>query len=120
MTGASGATGALADLACAWTSLKLADRNMMAAPEKALREAITALEDLGDYACPTPARVLVAARSLARQWVLSDSVTREGPLFGAVDAVIHAAMAYLGGDQGRPIGQVIQLKGHHRAAGGAA
>lgn len=118
--GIGGAAEALVDLACAWTSLKLADRNMLAGPEAALRKAVDALEDVGDYSGPVPPRVITAARSLARQWILSDGEARAGKLAIAVAASIDAAMAYLGGNEGAPIGQVIPITGHQRAVGDAA
>lgn len=120
MTVVSGARNALVDLACAWTKLKLADRNMLAKPEADFRKAVEGLEDLGDYSGPIPSRVLTAARSLARQWVLSDRETRAGVLSSAVDVTIRTAMAYVGGEETAPIGRVIPLTGHQRAAGDAA
>jgi hypothetical protein len=110
------ATILLAELAGAWTRLKLADAALQAGPLQAFRLAVDGLEDLGDYAGPCPSRVVGATRTLARMWILSDAETRAGALWSAVDAAIDCAMGFCAGTQREPIGTVVSLVGRQKAA----
>lgn len=112
------ATLLLAELAGAWTTLKLADKAMMAGPMSAFRLAVDQLEDLGDYGGPCPSRVVNATRTLARMWILSTPEVRAGQLWLAVDAAIDCAMAFCAEEAATPIGKVLAFSGRQRAAGG--